>query len=116
MQRSLMKLKGAGVPIVLGADSGVQDHFFGYSEIRELELMVAAGMTPAEAIDAATSRPASLLGLDAVGSLTPGKSADFIVLNASPLDDITNLHEIDEVYMRGERLDRQALRASFIGR
>ena len=116
MERSLMKLKGAGVPIVLGADSGVQDHFFGYSEIRELELMVAAGMTPAEVIDAATSRPAGLLGLDAVGSLTPGKSADFIVLNASPLDDITNLHEIDEVYMRGERLNRQALRASFIGR
>jgi imidazolonepropionase-like amidohydrolase len=116
MERSLMKLTNAGVPIVLGADSGVQDHFFGYSEIRELELMVAAGMTPAEVIEAATSRPADILGLDAVGSLTPGKSADFIVLNASPLDDIANLHEINDVYMRGERLNRETLRASFIGR
>ena len=77
---------------------------------------MALGWSLAEVIEAATSRPASLLGLDAVGSLTPGKSADFIVLNASPLDDIANLHEIDDVYMRGERLNRQALRARFIGR
>ena len=80
MERSLMKLHAAGVPIVLGADSGVQDQFFGYAEIRELELMVGAGMTPAEVIEAATSRPAELLGRDDIGSLAPGKSADFVVL------------------------------------
>ena len=78
--------------------------------------MVAAGMTIAEVIEAATSRPADLLGRDDIGSLAPGKSADFIVLNASPLDDIANLHSVDDVYMRGERLDRQAMRTRFIGR
>ena len=116
MQHSLARLSAAGVPLVLGADSGVRDHFFGYTELRELELMVEAGLTPREAIEAATSRPAALLGLDNVGSLTAGKSADFIVLNASPLDDISNIRSIEDVYMNGASLDREALRAEWTGR
>ena len=116
MQRSLARLSAAGVPIVLGADSGVQDHFFGYTELRELQLMVDAGLTPAEAIESATSRPADRLGLDDIGLLTAGRSADFIVLNASPLDDISNIRSIDDVFMKGARLDREAMRAEWAGR
>ena len=115
MQRSLAGLNAAGVQIVLGADSGVQDHFFGYTELRELELMVAAGLTPQETIQAATSRPAALLGLDDLGQLTAGKQATFIVLDENPLDDITHIRSITDVFMNGERLDRDALSAEWVG-
>ena len=115
MQRSVAKLAEAGVPLVLGADSGVQDHFFGYAELRELELMVEAGLTPGQVIEAATRRPAELLGLNNVGLLTAGRRADFIVLNANPLDDISNIRSIDEVFMMGTPLDREAMRAEWAG-
>jgi len=66
-----------------------------------------------EAIVAATSRPADLLGLNDMGSLAPGKRADFIVLNANPLDDIRNSRRIANVYLRGAKLDREALVAKW---
>ena len=113
MERSLKKLAAAGAHVVLGADSGVRDHFFGYAEQRELELMVAAGLSPAQAIVAATSRAAEVLGLGDVGSLAVGKSADFIVLDADPLADIANTRRIADVYLRGGRVDRPALRAGW---
>lgn len=116
MQRSVVRLVAAGVPLVLGADSGVQDHFFGYTELRELELMVEAGLTPGQAIEAATIQPADLLRLDDVGLLTAGRRANFIVLNASPLDDISNIRSIDDVFMNGVQLDREAMRAEWTGR
>ncbi len=116
MQRSVVRLVAAGVPLVLGADSGVQDHFFGYTELRELELMVEAGLTPGQAIKAATIQPADLLRLDDVGLLTAGRRANFIVLNASPLDDISNIRSIDDVFMNGVQLDREAMRAEWTGR
>ena len=116
MHRSLVRLVAAGVPLVLGADSGVQDHFFGYTELRELELMVEAGLTPGQAIKAATIQPADLLRLDDVGQLTAGRRANFIVLNARPLDDISNIRSIDEVFMNGVQLDREAMRAEGTGR
>ena len=114
MERSLKKLAAAGgAHVVLGADSGVRDHFFGYAEQRELELMVAAGLSPAQAIVAATSRAAEVLGLGDVGSLAVGNSADFIVLDADPLADIANTRRIADVYLRGARVDRPALRAGW---
>jgi hypothetical protein len=116
MQASLPKLKEAGVTIVLGADSGgVVDWFMGYTELRELELMVNGGLTPNEAIMASTSVSANTLGIDA-GLLTAGKSADFIVLDANPLDDIANARQIDRVFLKGSEVDREGLRRRWTGR
>jgi len=112
LQRSLAKLSAAGVPIILGCDTGLEDHFFGYAEQKELELMVEAGMTPAQVIVAATSRPAEFLGLPDRGSLKPGKRADFLVLDANPLDDIRNTRRIAGMYLAGAEIDRAALKAS----
>ena len=111
LQRSLAKLNAAGARIILGCDTGLPDHFFGYAEQRELELMAAAGMTPMQVIVAATSRPAEYLELKNAGSLAPGKNADFLVLDANPLDDIRNTRRIAKVYIKGVEVDRAALRA-----
>ena len=112
MERSLKRLADAGADIVLGADTGVQDHFFGYTEQRELELIVNAGVSPGNAIVAATSRAAKILGVE-TGLLAAGKRADFLVLDANPLYDITNIRQIAAVYLNGVELDREALRADW---
>ena len=115
MQASLAKLKDAGVTIVMGADSGgVLDTFIGYTELRELELMVNGGLTPNEAIMASTSVSARVLGIGA-GLLTAGKSADFVVLDANPLDDIANARQIDQVFLKGVEVDREGLRQRWTG-
>ena len=116
MQASLAKLKEAGVTLVLGADSGVTDSFLGYTELRELELLVNGGLTPNEAIMASTSVSAETLGIDEAGLLAAGKSADFIVLDANPLDDITNARLIDKVFLKGIEVDREGLRRHWTGR
>jgi imidazolonepropionase-like amidohydrolase len=107
MQRSLAKLNAAGVRIGFGADSGaVRDHFHAYTDHRELQLMVEAGMTPAQALTAATVTSAEFLRLTGLGTLAAGKSADFVVLDANPLDDIANTKKIAKVYLRGQEVDR----------
>jgi imidazolonepropionase-like amidohydrolase len=75
--------------------------------------MVAAGMTPAEVLVAATRNAAEFMKLPDMGTVAPGKSADFIVLEANPLDDITNTRRIRDVYLRGEKLDRAAFAAAW---
>ena len=77
--------------------------------------MVASGMTPAQVIVAATRNAADLLKLADAGTVAPRKSADFIVLDANPLDDITNTRKISSVYLRGSQVDRVALRARWTG-
>jgi len=111
-QRSVARLNSAGVTIALGDDTGIENTFYGYGEHHELELMVAAGMTPMQAIVAATKTPAEVLHLDHLGTLARGKSADFIVLDANPLEDIRNTKKIAKVYQRGAEVDRAALRAA----
>ena len=73
--------------------------------------MVVAGMTPAQVLVAATRNSAEILGLDDLGTVAPGKSADFVVLDANPLDDITNTRRISRVFLRGHEVDRAGLRA-----
>jgi len=112
-QKSVAKLSAAGARVILGCDTGIKDNFFGYAEQKELELMVGAGMTPSEVIVAATSRSAEFLGTTDRGSLVPGKRADFLVLDANPLDDIRNTRRIEKMYLVGAEVDRAALKASF---
>jgi imidazolonepropionase-like amidohydrolase len=71
--------------------------------------MVATGMTPHEVIVAATSNSAEFLGLSQLGTIAMGKDADFVVLNANPLDDIRNTRQIASVYIRGVEVDRNGL-------
>jgi imidazolonepropionase-like amidohydrolase len=110
LQRSLTNPSAAGARIVLGGDTGLQDDPFGFAEHRELELMVEAGMTPMQALVAATSRGADYLRLRNTGVLASGKQADFIVLDANPLDDITNTRRIAQVFVKGRLVNRDVLR------
>jgi len=104
--RSLARLNAAGVKIALGTDGGIA-----WSHHLEMEDMVAAGMTPHQVIVAATGNAAEFLRLKDHGTIAAGKSADFLVLDANPVDDITNTRKIADVYLRGARLDRAAMRA-----
>lgn len=108
--RNLARLSAEGVTIGFGTDGGA-----GWSPHAEMEDMVRAGMTPADVIVAATRNSADLLALDDLGTLEAGKSADFVVLGANPLDDITNTRRIVDVYLRGTAVDRAALSASWVG-
>ncbi len=111
---SLAKLNAAGARIILGCDTGLPDHFHGYAEQRELELMASVGMSPMQVIVAATSRAAEYLKLADSGSLAPGKRADFLVLDANPLDDVRNTRRIAKLYISGQEIDRAALKAALI--
>jgi imidazolonepropionase-like amidohydrolase len=110
--RSLPRLIAAGVRIGFGTDAGVGAPY-GWAAHTELADMVAAGMTPAQAIIAATSTTADILRLTQLGALAEGKSADFIVLDANPLDDIRNTLRIAQVYLRGAAVNRERSRASW---
>ena len=107
------QMLGAGARLVLGTDIGVGRYMYGWAEHFTLARYVAFGLTPSQAIQAATQRTAEMLGLDDTGTLAAGKRADFIVLNANPLDDIRNTRQIDSVYLGGVRLDREGLLASW---
>lgn len=107
---NLKQMIANGARLVLSTDAGITArHSFGWADHHEMAHWVDLGLPPADAIIAATSRPAELLGLEDLGTLAVGKSADFIVLNANPLEEIRNTRQIASVYLRGARLDRETL-------
>jgi imidazolonepropionase-like amidohydrolase len=108
-QKNLKALADGGVKIALGTDSGTPDTYPGYFELRELALMGAAGMQPADVIKAATSVSAAALGINDQGTLAVGKKGDFLVLSSNPLEKIENVKEISVIYMNGNELDRGSL-------
>lgn len=102
----------AGVPLLAGSDAGYPGIFWGSALHEELELLVAAGLTEAEALRAATLGPAQYLGAtDSLGTVEAGKAADLVLLDANPLEDIANTRRIRAVVTRGRLFDRAALDA-----
>ena len=108
--RNMVRLHGEGFPVSFGTDGGSP-----WAVHQELADMVRAGMSPGDVIVAATATSAEFVGADDLGTVAAGKSADFIVLDANPLDDIANTRAIDAVYLRGAALDRDGLGARLRG-
>jgi imidazolonepropionase-like amidohydrolase len=103
--KNLKVLSDAGVRIAMGTDTGPMGRFQGYFELMELEMMVEAGMTPRAVLAAATRDAAACMQIDKeLGTLEPGKWADFVVLNANPLENISNVRHQHSVWIGGKRV------------
>jgi imidazolonepropionase-like amidohydrolase len=100
--RNLAKMSAAGVKITVGTDGNTP-----WAPHVEMADMVASGMSPSQVLVAATKNGAEFLRIPNTGTIENGKIADFIVLDANPLDDITNTRRINTVYLRGTAVPRQ---------
>jgi imidazolonepropionase-like amidohydrolase len=107
-----LKLRAAGMKIVLGSDTGQTRFFIGWMGQLEFENWVYMGLTPAEAIVAATRDSAAAAHIN-TGMVAAGRNADFIVLDANPLENIANSRRISKVYLRGAEVNRAALKAKW---
>jgi len=108
--RLVRDMRDAGVQFMTGTDTPNPYCFTGFAVHDELDLLVKAGLSPMEALQAATRNPAVYLGkLDSLGTLEPGKTADLVLLDASPLEDIRNTRRIAAVVIRGRLLARKDL-------
>ena len=105
-------MRASGVKFLAGTDLGVRDIYPGSSVHDELELMVQAGFTPAQALETATRNPAIVMERDKIqGSVRAGMLADLVVLDGNPLEDIANVRRIRAVILRGRMFDRTQLDA-----
>lgn len=106
--RNLKRLSDAGVRIAFGTDTGPPARFQGYFEHMEMELMSRAGLTPAQILVSATADAARCTKLaDRVGTLAPGRWADFVVVDSDPLENILNMRSINSVWIAGNRIERR---------
>src|SRR5207248_212501 len=107
---NVKRAKQAGVPLLVGTGAGMTLVFAGPAMHRELELLVKAGLTPAEALQAATVNSARAMGRDKeIGDIAVGKRADFVLLNGDPLQDIRNTSRIDSVFRGGYRVEPEQM-------
>jgi hypothetical protein len=103
-------MHAAGIPIMAGTDSTAPNLVPGFALHDSLADLVRAGLTPMEALQAATSKPAEFLGRSSEqGSIAPGQRADLVLLDANPLADIHNTQKIQAAFLKGKYLDRAAL-------
>ena len=107
LARNLKKLADAGMTIAVGTDGNTA-----WAPHVEMADMVAAGMTPMQVIVAATRNGAAFLRMSETGTIAAGKNADMLVLDGNPVEDITNTRKIAAVYLKGVKVDREALRPS----
>ena len=113
-QYNFPKYIAAGARLVLATDAGVSAKYsYGFAEHHEITMYARYGLSPAEILVAATSRPTEVWRIKDTGTLSKGKRADFIVLNANPLENIRNTRSIDSVYLYGAKLNREELQAKF---
>jgi imidazolonepropionase-like amidohydrolase len=110
-KRMVKALHNGGVPILVGTDSSDPGVVWGFSIHRELELLVAAGLTPFQALEAATRVPAEVVfgNPEEWGTVEVGKRADLLLLQGNPLEDISNTRQIAGVMVRGEWLPQVEL-------
>jgi len=103
-------MRHAGVELMAGSDVGFPYMFPGFSLHNELALLVQAELTPMEALQAATRNPARYLGLlDSLGTVEKGKVASLLLLEANPLESISNTQEIAAVVLNGRFLPKELL-------
>jgi imidazolonepropionase-like amidohydrolase len=106
----VQQMEAAGVPILAGTDSAAPYVVPGFALHEELRLLVRAGLTPMQALQAATMGPAEFLGkLETQGTIEKGKVADFVLLDADPLEDMRNIEKIRGVFVHGRLIDRTML-------
>jgi imidazolonepropionase-like amidohydrolase len=102
LRANLKRVFDAGIPVVMGSDTGFFGVLLGVGTQLEMELMVEAGLTPIDAIRAATVSAARMIGKEKeLGSVEAGKQADLLVLDASPLEDIKNVRRIYQIVKGG---------------
>ena len=104
------RLQALGVPILAGTDAPSMGVGYGVSIHRELELLVAAGLSPAQALAGATSLPAVAFGLSDRGRIAPGLRADLVLINGNPTADIKATRKIVGVWKQGRSIDRDSWR------
>lgn len=110
--RLVKAFKEAGVPMVAGTDAGTSGVVWGLSLHDEIELLVKAGLTTEQTLASATRLPATWLGIeDKIGTVEEGKFADLVLLDASPLDNISNTRKISGVFVNGQWLNSKKIDA-----
>lgn len=108
-------LQAAGLTLACGTDAGMASTFHGWATQREIELLAASGLTPLQAITAATGNSARALGLDADrGTIAPGRAADLLLVEGAPHRNIADLARVSRVFLNGREIDRPALRQAIL--